>query len=475
MRMTGLASGMDIETMINKMMDAERIPLTKLEQKKTVTEWKRDEYRELNKMLSELDTFLFDNMTMSSKMSAKKASSSNTNAISVSASSSAPNVNVNMSVEQLATSASWQTTVLDKNKLPLDKDYEVEFQVKNPGETTYTSVKVSLSATDDYGEIAKKINNSKVGMTALYDEKTGKFALTANKTGEGIDVKLNSDGASVFNQLGFKNIDSSNTFSPTTEGKNAKFTYNGVEIERESNTFEINGLNITLKSTTAKGELVTLSTEADSDAVIKVVEDFVNKYNDIVKRFSDEYGEKKNRSYVPLTDEQKKEMSDDQIKLWEEKAKSGLLRGDSTISTALSNMRNIMNFSPELKALGITPSANYTENGKLTLDKDKLRKAITENADVVYDTFKGKGITDSLRNEVKSTVKKIEGKAGNTLKSNDQFTLGKELKTLDERISAMQARLETVEARYYKQFSAMEAAIQKSNSQSDYIYQMFSQ
>lgn len=49
--------------------------------------------------------------------------------------------------------------------------------------------------------------------------------------------------------------------------------------------------------------------------------------------------EKKYRDYTPLTEEQKKDMTEKQIELWEEKAKSGLLRGDTILSGATNQMR----------------------------------------------------------------------------------------------------------------------------------------
>lgn len=51
MRISGLASGMDIDTLVQQMMKAKRVPLDKLNQQKQVLEWKRDNYRAINSQL----------------------------------------------------------------------------------------------------------------------------------------------------------------------------------------------------------------------------------------------------------------------------------------------------------------------------------------------------------------------------------------------------------------------------------------
>ena len=60
LRISGLASGMDIDSIVTDLMKAERIPLDKIQQKKTYTEWQRDDYRTMNTALSELDTLIFE-------------------------------------------------------------------------------------------------------------------------------------------------------------------------------------------------------------------------------------------------------------------------------------------------------------------------------------------------------------------------------------------------------------------------------
>lgn len=164
-----------------------------------------------------------------------------------------------------------------------------------------------------------------------------------------------------------------------------------------------------------------------------------------------------------------------------------MLRGDSILSSGLNAMRSILYANvntgdskfDQLSEIGITTSRNYLDKGKLEIDEKKLRDALATNPDAVMKMFTGDstnnidGIAKSLRKSIDQTVDKIELKAGNALRTNAQFTLGRELTDVDKRISAFEGRLKQVEDRYWRQFSAMESAIQRSNQQSMYLMQQF--
>jgi flagellar hook-associated protein 2 len=201
-------------------------------------------------------------------------------------------------------------------------------------------------------------------------------------------------------------------------------------------------------------------------------------------------GETRYRDYAPLTSDQKKEMSDKEVELWEEKAKSGLLRSDSTLSSALNSMRSDFYTSLQggsfgidhLSEIGITTTKQYRLGGVLEIDEAKLKKQIEENPQAISelfskngDTYDTQGIAVRLRNTIKDTITTIEKRAGNTGQSDTQYTIGKSLNDLDERINNFNDRLKMIENRYWSQFTAMEQAIQKANSQSSYLSQYFMQ
>ena len=124
-----------------------------------------------------------------------------------------------------------------------------------------------------------------------------------------------------------------------------------------------------------------------------------------------------------------------------------------------------------LSDLGITASKNYLDNGKLTINEDKLRAKISENPNAVYDLIGGRdkdneGIAQKYRTELQDAQKKISTKAGSSTAVNDSFALGRSMKNMDKQIGKFEAKLEMMESRYWKQFNAMEQAIQRANSQS---------
>src|SRR5690625_7216747 len=111
-----------------------------------------------------------------------------------------------------------------------------------------------------------------------------------------------------------------------------------------------------------------------------MIKQFVEQYNQVVEAIHTSQREENHRDYLPLTEEQKEEMSDKQIELWEERAKSGILRGESILSNGLFSMRQswYSNVDSEgaftsITNIGITTSPDYADGGKLIIDEEKLR------------------------------------------------------------------------------------------------------
>ncbi|KAB0442218.1 flagellar filament capping protein FliD [Lysinibacillus fusiformis] len=244
-----------------------------------------------------------------------------------------------------------------------------------------------------------------------------------------------------------------------------------------------------------KAQAVTMTSTTNVDDIMAKIKEFVTTYNGLIKDFTDQTKETKYRDYTPLTSEQKEEMSESEIKLWEEKAKSGLLRGDTLIREGLSSMRSLVYQSNPgidskyntLFSIGITTTKNYNDGGTLEIDETKLRKALEEDPDAVEKLFKNsegkkedvvdgktvdtRGYLDKLRESMKNLEINIEKKAGRSTMTDAQYAIGKNLMDTESRISTWKSKLENIEARYWKQFTAMEQAINKANSQSS----MFSQ
>lgn len=188
-------------------------------------------------------------------------------------------------------------------------------------------------------DIIDAINsNTAAGVIATYDDFNDKITLTSAKSGDnnpsGNEIQFDDPDGFLAQ---FLNIDK----TKEQGGANAVVTINGVQTQKQSNTFTMNNIDFTLTGTGA----TTVNVSTDTSAITKKITDFVNKYNEIISGINGELSEKRatygdNYTYYqPLTDEQKKEMSDDEIKAWEERAKEGILHNDTILSSALSQMR----------------------------------------------------------------------------------------------------------------------------------------
>jgi flagellar hook-associated protein 2 len=360
------------------------------------------------------------------------------------------------------------------------------------GITTYDSSgqavteKFGVQGNESLNTVINRVNNSKAGVTMFYDSFSDKVTLTRKETGN-----FNQSGDEIITSGEFLNTVLKFGSAVEQGGQNAKFTINGLETERTSNTFTMSGVTFTLKGTfSASDPSVSISISNNTEAVFENIKNFIDKYNETIDKIQKKISEERYRDYLPLTDEQKEAMSEKQIELWEEKAKSGLLRRDPILSIGLSQMR--LNFydpvtnssvNPKYKQLasiGITTSSNYLDGGKLIIDEAKLKAAIEEDPESVEKIFTSSGTTDSekgimnrLYDTIDSIMEKIYERAGKETWTNAQFTIGKNLLDLDRRIDAFEDRLIEIEDRYWRQFTAMEKAINQYNSQAMYLMNFF--
>ncbi|MEL3958713.1 flagellar filament capping protein FliD [Caldifermentibacillus hisashii] len=359
------------------------------------------------------------------------------------------------------------------------------------GLTTHTSKgqideKFLIQGSESLHSVMSKVNNSKLGVTMFYDSYSDKVTMTRKETGvyneNGQEIEF-TDGDFLTQVLGFQNGDSGNYI----KAENATFTVNGLETSRQSNTFSINGVTFTLKKTTDTP--VTINVNNDNDKLYENIKSFVDKYNELVEKIEKKLSEPKYKNYLPLTDDEKEKLSETQQEKWENMAKSGILRNDSILSGLVTQMRTAIysavnqddldSAMKSLSAIGITTTADFT-TAKLEINESKLKAAIEKDPNSIELLFNGTGATDGqkgviqrLYDKVNATMDQLKERAGNSYSVNNQFTIGRQLDDLDDRIERFEDRLADLETRYYSQFTAMEQAIQKANSQAAYLAQFF--
>lgn len=271
------------------------------------------------------------------------------------------------------------------------------------------------------------------------------------------------------------------------EAQDSQVTLNGAVITGTTNNFTANGITFNLKSVTAPGESVTINVTNDVDATYKMVKDFISSYNDILKEMNTLYYASSARGYEPLTDDEREAMTDDQIEKWETKIKDSLFRGDSTLGSIINSMKNAMASGVEvdgktysLSTYGIMTSTDYSEKGLLHIygnaddatylsKTDKLKTALENDPDTVIKVLSG--VAGKLYNTMADKMKTSSTSSALTFYNDKQIT--KQLKQYKTDISDWDEKLQDMEDRYYKQFSAMEKALSNLNSQTASLSSLF--
>lgn len=260
--------------------------------------------------------------------------------------------------------------------------------------------------------------------------------------------------------------------------------YNGVELTGSSNSITVNGLTFEALSLSEKDDKgnyksTSITVTKDTQGMYDMIKEFVTQYNTIIKEMNELYYADSARGYNPLTDEEKEAMTDDQIKMWEDKIKNSSLRRDSTLGGITSAMKTAISSTVEvdgknysLSSFGIMTSRDYTEKGLLHIygdkedstyaDKtDKLMKAIEEDPDTVAKVMAG--ITDNLHSTLMNKMSKTSLSSALTFYNDKQ--IDKQITQYKKDIATMEAKLKDKEDAYYKQFTAMEKALANMQSQ----------
>ncbi|MBO4779746.1 MAG: flagellar filament capping protein FliD, partial [Selenomonadaceae bacterium] len=288
-----------------------------------------------------------------------------------------------------------------------------------------------------------------------------------------------------------------NKNSDEITGTDGKIIVDGMEYATTDNKANVGGIIYTAMDVTVKTDSsgnvtrnpVNVTVTQDVDAIVDKVKSFVEDYNKILSSLYEKYDEKPESGYEPLTQAQKDAMKEEQITKWEEKAKKGLLYHDKTLDKIINEMREAINTPVD----GIEGKYNSAYSigistkgikGQLTLDEDKLRAALAEDSNAVYNVFakldKGEQValknadgTPMLDSDGKQMYKTVERSSYNGIaqRLGDIFTTAqKSIKTRagssaditeDSDLNTLLRNMQTKMSDFKKMMSALEEALYK--------------
>lgn len=480
MRIAGLATGMDVDTMVKDTIKPYRMKVDKFQQDNDIYEMKQQLYRDVLKDSREFYNKYFDIAKTDSLLSvsnweAVKFSSSNESAVTIKGIAGATAENYTIDIKELAMAAS--TTLLD-TEIASANTIEVSVNVGGVDKT------ISVN-TDKGGALGKKssaelieelnanLKSNGSGITAKYSEFSKGISLETKTLGDSSKFTVELDGVP-------KEAIGKNANILITNSKDVKYPYTG-----NSNFLRLDGVEFTFTAKTDVANSVKVTGKNDVKALKDKIVGFVNDYNKLLEGINTKLYEKRDKKYMPLTPEQRKEMSEDEVKLWEGKVKQGQLRKDNDLEKLVGSMKNALSpVMDKLGDIGIKPVYNYAEkNGMLIIDESKLVAALENDATAVKDLFikppsgdktKDGGIMHSLKDVfyeqtytiTASLIKKV-GLEGSVTAVNNEYTLIMDKKKIQ--IAEMERQLVQRENNLYLKYSRLESQMANLNNQSAYL------
>ena len=489
LRVTGLASGLDTESIISELVSVNSYKVASLQKAQTKLSWKTDAWKSMNTKVYGFYTSTLSDLRFSGSYSTRKTTVSDSSVATVTTSSKASNTVQSMRVDRMAkagylTGGQLDGSVKNDSKLSeinsslAGQNGKINLKIGN-GE----AIELDITGETTVQDIVNQLKEH--GLNANFDEKNQRMFISSAETGESYDFEL--EGADEVGKSALKaikiNMNDADTEAKKIDGQSARIYLNGAEFTSDTNTFEINGLTINVMQETGDKE-VTLTTGVDTQGMYDTIKSFLSKYNELMQGMLEAYNADSSKGYEPLTSDEKMAMTETEIDDWEKKIKDSLLRRDETLGLTISSLNDIMNMGIEMKDgstmylfdLGInTPGyfnaePNYRNSFHIDGDKedtvssrkeDKLMAAINEDPDRVASFFQE--LTQKMYTKLTDLMGSSDYSSAYTLYNDKQMKTDHTDYT--SKIAKAEADLNAKMDKYYQKFAAMEAAMAKLQNQ----------
>jgi flagellar hook-associated protein 2 len=495
-RITGLNSGLDTESLITALTSRYQTTLDKNKGGQTKLEWKQDRWKTTNKAIVDFYNGSLEKLRWSTAYRKKITTASNESALSITTGSNAMVASHTISSTKMARSSYLTSNEIHKqNGEKADKSTTMEelgiadgtvikFKM---GADLDQELSITLNSGDTMSSLADKLNSaateSGIGISANFDEKFGRLHIASKKTG--VDNQFKVDMSAATDALSTLGITDQTISDQYQKASDAEIVMDGVTYKDSGNTMDINGMTITIKQDT--NDAFTVETKDDTSGVYDMVKGFLKDYNELIKSLETLYNADKASKYDILTSDQKEAMTDDEIKDWNDKIKSGLLSKDKTLGNVISALKKAMSGTysiggsedqtASLATFGIATAGYFdskdNERGMYHIDGDPDDSYSSNNTDLLKAAIAAR--PEEVEDFFMNLSKEVYRSLGNLMKGTEYssaFTvyedklMASQYSDYNSKISDAEKALEARQDYYYKKFASMETALAKINSTS---------
>lgn len=487
MRLTGMMSGMDTESIIQQLVESRKTKVDKTKKAQTKLNWKQDAWKSLNTKLQNLQKKYLSNMRFATDYAKKTTKVSNSNKVSVITGESAVNGVQSLRIESLAKSGymtggkleakDGELTALSKISDIAGVDSSINGQKIHIETNDKKSADIEINSETTISDVLTQLKS--IGVNANFDAKQQRFYISSKEMGGANDFTI-TGAADALSALGLNTSDSGDKKATKVDGQDAVIYLNDARYTSTNNTFEINGLTFTALDVTTGTEEITVTTQNDTDGIYDMLKNFLKEYNSIINEMDKLYNADSAKGYEPLTNEEKEAMSESDIKEWETKIKDSLLRRDENISTVSSALKSIMSSGIEvngktmyLSSFGINTLSYFEaadnernayhidgdpDDASTSGNADKLKSMIASDPDTVISFFTQ--LSKNMYDKMSELSTSVEG-----YRTYGNFYDDKKMKSdyddYTSKISELEKKLADYEDKWYSKFSAMETALAK--------------
>lgn len=500
-RITGLNSGLDTESIITELVSAKKVSVDNLKKEQTKLSWKVDAWKELNTKIFSLYRNTVDKLRFDNAYVKKKTTVSDSGLLTVVSGENSVNGVQTASVESLAkagylTGGKLQTSsggkvTGDTKVTDLGIAAGTSFTITSKGKDTQISIDENTTMSGLVSQL------SAAGVNANFDENQQRLFISAKETGKDNDFSFSGDD-SVLKTLGLVEDPANANGAVKIDGSNAVLYLNGAKFESDTNTFQINGTTYTVNNVSDKNADGTLketsiTTTDDYDGIYDTIRSFFTEYNNLINEMDKLYNADSASDYEPLTSEEKEALSETEVEEWENKIKGSLLRKDSSLSAVISAMTTTMMGSVTvngkemyLSSFGISTlgyfNSEENERHAYHIDGDPNDAAVSGNTDVLKSMIASDPetvtsfftqLSNNLYTAMTSTMERVQDFKSMYKVYNDQ-QMDKELSDYETKIAEAEEALADYEDKWYDKFAAMETALAQLSSKQNAISSLFS-